>query len=108
MARKFVVGIYRITALFPREEKYGMVSQLRRAAVSVCSNLAEGGSRFGVKDQMRFYNIAYSSLVEVLNQLIISTDLAWISPETFQPVREEIELLSAKIAALRNSRKARV
>jgi len=105
IARKLVVKIYTITAAFPNEEKYGMVSQLRRASISVCSNLAEGSSRSGFRDQLHFYNISYSSLMEVLNQLIISLDLGWIISEQFEKLREDIEIVSGKIGALRNSRK---
>ena len=105
LARKFVVKIYSATSIFPTEEKYGMVSQLRRAAISVCSNLAEGSSRSGLRDQLHFYNISYSSLMEVLNQLIISMDLGWINSEQLKVFRSDLEILSAKIGALRNSRK---
>lgn len=105
IARKFVVAIYQITKSFPAEEKYGLVSQIRRAALSVCSNLAEGGGRFGTKDQLHFFNIAYSSLMEVLNQLIVAGDLGLIDDDTYSSTRSQVELLSAKIGALRNSRK---
>lgn len=74
-AKDFVVRIYKVTADFPEEEKFGLISQLRRASVSISSNIAEGSSRTSPDDQGRFYIIAYSSAIEVLNQLIISTDL---------------------------------
>jgi four helix bundle protein len=79
LAKKLVVSIYKITSQFPVEEKYGLVSQLRRASVSICSNLAEGSGRSTPKDQGNFYNNAYSSLMEVLNQLLICHDLTWIT-----------------------------
>jgi len=105
LARKFVGKIYSATSTFPSEERYGMVSQLRRAAISVSSNLAEGSSRSGLKDQLHFYNISYSSLMEVLNQLIISMDLGWINSKQLEVLRSDLEIISAKIGALRNSRK---
>ena len=62
-ARELVVWIYSITKEYPSEEKFGLVTQLRRAAVSVVSNLAEGSSRKSAKDQAHFSQIAYSSLL---------------------------------------------
>lgn len=103
-ARLMVVKVYRLTKNYPSEEKYGFVNQMRRAAVSVCSNLAEGSSRKTAKDQALFYNISFSSLMELLNQLIISVDLGWLQNETFLEIRGEIENIAYKINALRNSR----
>lgn len=103
ISRKLVVKIYQLTDDFPREEKYGLVSQMRRAAVSVTSNIAEGAGRKTAKDQASFYNNAYSSLVELLNQLMISSDLGWLSDEKLKEVRDQIERLSAMINSLRKS-----
>lgn len=94
LAKKLVVKIYTITSKFPVEEKFGLISQLRRAAVSICSNLAEGSGRNTPKDQGNFYNKAYSSLVEVLNQLLISHDLNWINETDMDDVRADIEIIS--------------
>ncbi len=80
-ARELVVWIYAITKEYPAEEKFGLVIQLRRAAVSVVSNLAEGSSRKSAKDQAHFSQIAYSSLLEILTQLIVSGDLHFIPEE---------------------------
>jgi four helix bundle protein len=104
LSRKLVVRIYKITALFPTEEKFGMISQMRRASVSICSNIAEGSGRKTAKDQASFYNISYSSLLELLNQLIISVDLGWLSDEQLIKMRTVIEILSNKLNSLRNSR----
>jgi len=103
-ARVLVTKIYQVTKSYPPEEKYGIVNQMRRAAISVCSNLAEGSSRKTVKDQALFYNISFSSLMELLNQLIISVDLGWLQKDSFLEVRTEIERIAYKINALRNSR----
>jgi len=62
------IHIYRITSSFPKEEKFGLISQLRRCAVSIASNLAEGSGRNSSKDKARFSEIAYGSLLELLNQ----------------------------------------
>ncbi len=104
-ARKLLLSIYAQTETFPKSEMYGMTSQLRRAVLSVCSNLAEGSSRTGKKDQARFYTIAYSSLIEALNQLIICSDLKYISNEYYENVRTEISTISMKIGALKNKTK---
>lgn len=103
LAKKLVVKIYGITSQFPAEEKFGLVSQLRRAAVSICSNLAEGSGRNTSKDQAYFYGMAYSSLMEILNQLLISYDLNWISETNLNTIRIDIEIISAKINSLRKS-----
>ncbi len=102
-SRKFVTWIYKITAGFPAEEKYGLMSQLRRASVSIVSNLAEGSARKTPKDQSHFYQMAYSSVIEVLNHLIISNDLNFIAGEPLAEGRGLIESLTSKIAALRNA-----
>ncbi len=103
LSKKLVVKIYTITKVFPADEKFGLVNQMRRAAISVSSNIAEGCGRKTAKDQAYFYNMAYSSLMELLNQLLISLDLGWISTEEMTEVRNEIEVISLKINALRKS-----
>ena len=68
MALKFVDEVYKITSFFPKDEKYGLTSQLRRAAISVCSNIAEGAAKVSKKEKKKFYEIARSSLVETDTQ----------------------------------------
>jgi four helix bundle protein len=77
---------------------------MRRASLSICSNIAEGSSRKTAKDQAHFYNTSYSSLMELLNQLIISVELGWLETGQLMEIRNEIEVLSNKINSLRNSR----
>ena len=103
LSKRLVVKIYQITQHFPIDEKFGLVNQMRRAAVSVCSNLAEGSSRNTSKDQAYFYTMSYSSLTELLNQLLISFDLEWISENELTSIRTEMEIISGKINALRKS-----
>jgi four helix bundle protein len=103
LAKQLVVKIYFLTKSFPADEKFGIVNQMRRAAVSVSSNIAEGSSRNSQKDQANFYGMAYSSLMELLNQLIISKELSWISSEELAIIRNDIEIVSLKINALRKS-----
>lgn len=76
-ARQLAVWIFKNTIGYPAEEKYGMVSQMRRASVSIASNIAEGTSRISKKEQSHFSTISYSSSIELLNDLIISHDLKY-------------------------------
>ena len=68
-AHKLVLVIYKLTKTFPKEEKYSLTDQIRRAVVSISSNIAEGFARDSKKDKIRFYSIALGSLIEVQNQL---------------------------------------
>ncbi|MEK7170168.1 MAG: four helix bundle protein [Patescibacteria group bacterium] len=78
-----VVEIYKVTKQFPREEVFGLTSQLRRAAVSITSNIAEGFGRQSYKEKVQFYHLAYGSLTEVQNQLLISKDIGYITDIEF-------------------------
>jgi len=78
--------IYQCTATFPKSELYGLVSQMRRAAVSIPSNIAEGYGRRNKKENAQFVNIAYASSLELETQLILSQELQYIANEQFQSV----------------------
>lgn len=106
-ARQFVVWIYKITLQFPVEEKFGLIAQLRRASISVVSNLAEGSARKSAKDQAHFSQMAYSSIIEVLTQLIIANDLCFLSNENLADGRSKIERTTGKVSALRNTQLSR-
>jgi four helix bundle protein len=80
-SRLFCSKIYNVTATFPNEEKFGITNQLRRASVSIPSNIAEGSSRNSNKDFARFLEIAIGSAYEVETQLLISSDLGFIDEE---------------------------
>ena len=80
-SRKIAVVIYKITREFPKEELFGISSQMRRCSVSIASNIAEGSGRQTPKEKARFTEIAYSSALELLNQLIITLDLEYINEE---------------------------
>lgn len=86
-SRKLVRQIYQLTKTLPDSEKFGLMSQMRRAAISVSSNLAEDSGRATLNDQKHFYRMAYSSLLEILNQLILALDLAYISKEDYESSR---------------------
>ncbi len=102
-ARKLTVWVYRITAKYPEEEKFGIISQMRRAALAIASNLAEGTSRVTSKDQCHFSTISYSSTVELLNDLIISTDLLFLDEKNYIEGRNLIEKQTYLISQLRKS-----
>ena len=106
--RILIRDIYFTTDSFPDKEKFGIVNQMRRAAVSISSNLAEGSSRTSAKDQAHFYQISYSSLMEVLSQVIVSHDLDYISTPELTALRSQIEKVSFKLNALRKSTQSRV
>jgi four helix bundle protein len=99
-SKDFTVEVYKVTNGFPGEEKFGLTSQLRRATISINSNIAEGSSRTSPKDQARFYTIAYSSAIEVLNQLIISKELNFISVDIYEELRKDIEHITAMLNKL--------
>jgi four helix bundle protein len=102
-SKELVKLIYKLTHTFPDNEKFGLTSQLRRASVSVSSNIAEGSSRKTKKDKAYFTTIAYSSLMEVLNQIIIAKELSFVSHENYLKVREYVGKISNKLNALRKS-----
>lgn len=107
-SRSFVVGIYRLTDKFPNEEKFGIVSQIRRASVSISSNIAEASSRNSLKEQVRFTEIAYGSALEVYCQLTISLDLAFITESEFQEMNILLKEITNKLNALKNSQLKRL
>ncbi|OGK30991.1 hypothetical protein A3F29_04275 [Candidatus Roizmanbacteria bacterium RIFCSPHIGHO2_12_FULL_33_9] len=74
-SHQFALEIYKITKKFPSEEKFGLIDQLRRASISITSNIAEGFSRRTSKEKIRFYYTAFGSLLEIQSQLLISRDL---------------------------------
>jgi four helix bundle protein len=99
-ARELVKMIYSTTSTFPSEEKYGLISQLRRASVSVSSNIAEGSTRWSKKEKARFYEMAFGSLIETLNHLIIALDLQFISESDHLNLRDHIERIGRMLNGL--------
>lgn len=88
-AHKFVLKIYMVTKSFPAEERFGLIDQLRRASVSITSNMVEGFYRRTINDKTHFYYLSLSSLGEVRNQLLISKDLHYISLELYRSLAED-------------------
>lgn len=83
-AHELVLLIYKITSTFPSHELYGIVSQMRRAVVSIASNIVEGFRRRSVNESIRFYNIADASLEELKYQLLVSFDLHYINEDVYK------------------------
>ncbi len=102
-SRLLVKEVYQATKHFPTEERFGLTSQLRRAAVSVSSNIAEGSTRWGKRDKARFYEIAYGSLIEVMNQLMLSADLEFINEDELDKLRPKIDEIARMLDALYKS-----
>jgi four helix bundle protein len=99
-AYELTLEIYRVTTAFPKKEIYGFVSQMRRAAVSIPSNIAEGYQRQSRKEYMQFLSIAYSSCGELETQLLLSHDLGFLDGSTFKKIlslQEEVSKLLFKL-----------
>jgi len=88
-AHKLILLTYKITRKFSKEELFGLVSQMRRAVVSITSNIAEGFSRQSFKEKLRFYYMALGSLTELQNQLLIAKDLGYLNQRDFDKTVEQ-------------------
>ena len=98
--RVFTKKLYFKTKAFPKEELFGITSQIRRATISISCNLAEGSARKSRQEQSRYYEIAYGSAVEVVNLLILSNDLELLSNEDYSELRSDIEKVTYQINRL--------
>lgn len=97
------ISIYQLTNSFPDSEKFGLTNQIRRAAASVSANIAEGSTKISNKEKSRYMQIAYGSLIEVLNHLILSQKINLISENILFEKRKIILELSNKINAFNSS-----
>lgn len=98
-AHKLTLEVYSLTKKFPRFEEFGLANQMRRAAVSIPSNIAEGFKRRSLKDSTHFYNMAEGSLEELKYQLLLSRDLDYLEKVHY----EKIEFLGDEVGKLLNS-----
>ena len=109
-AMAFALGVYRESRGFPREETFGLVSQLRRSAVSVPCNIAEGFSRSSRVDFVRFLRVALGSLFEAQTQLELALQIGYLAPGSYGPLfdqsREIERMMTALIAKLAKKAKA--
>ena len=91
-SHKLVLYIYKLTKNFPKDEIFGLVSQMRRSSVSITSNIAEGFGRQGYKEKIQFYYIAQGSLIELKNQIEIGKDVGYIKNINYNKVIEQANL----------------
>lgn len=99
-ARQFVNKVYKVTRLFPREERFGLIDQLRRAAVSIALNIAEGSDRKSDAEFKRYLRMAISSCEEAVTALYIGLDQGYLTKEDFDLLYQDANHLVAKINAL--------
>ncbi len=102
-ARKYVKDIYLLSDAFPDKERFGLSSQIQRAAVSEVSNIVEGTSRASNKEKVRFIEIAYGSLLETFCQLQIAYDLGYIQQNNIDEIQLQIDKIANKLSALKRS-----
>lgn len=102
-AKKLVVDVYNLLDCFPKFEKYALCDQIRRAVVSVPSNIAEGSGRRSLREQIHYLEISYGSLMETYNQLLIAIDLTYISEESVEAIKPRIDAVAKMINGLSNS-----
>ena len=103
-ARELVALVYQLLERFPRNENYVLCDQLRRAAISVPSNIAEGSGRFSIKEQVHFFEIAFGSLMELYCQLLLAADLGYISEEDVKVVKARVFSVTRMLSRLRSSK----
>ena len=101
-AKKLVVEVYRLLDEFPKFENYALCDQIRRAVISVPSNIAEGSGRKSLKEKNHFLEISYGSLMETYNQLLIAVALSYITEESVNIVKPSIDSVAKMINALHN------
>jgi four helix bundle protein len=106
-AKELALWTYDVTKNFPTEERFGLISQMRRASISIASNIAEGTSRKTYKNQSHFSAISYSSTIELLNDIIIAKELNFLNDKEYETGRAMIEKETLLIASLRNSQQKR-
>ncbi len=99
--------IYKVTSRFPDGERFGLVSQLRRAAVSISSNIAEGSGRSSDKEFVRFIDISFGSLMEVVSQIQIALNQSYLAPDDHGSIYADAEELARMLSGLRSSIEAR-
>jgi four helix bundle protein len=107
-AHGVVLEIYKLTNPFPRSEQFGVVSQIRRAAYSIPSNIAEGFGRRSTKELLQFLTISNGSLEELRYFLILSRDLRYLSPLDFEKLEKDLKAVAQMLEALRQSLQRRL
>jgi len=100
LAMDLVTDVYAVTGTFPGEERFGLTSQIRRAAVSIPANIAEGKARFGAGEYRRFVSIALGSIAELQTELEIARRLGFIKPQPLERVLEKLDHVGRKLTTL--------
>lgn len=98
-----VSHIYELTKEFPKNEQFGITSQIRRSSFSICNNIAEGSGKISAKEKARYTSIAYASALETLNILIICSEIGLLSKEDYIKLRVELEKITSMLSGLRKS-----
>jgi four helix bundle protein len=104
-SKELVKQVYALLKQFPDDERFALCGQMRRAAISVPSNIVEGMARLSTKDQSHFLNIAYGSLMELYAQLDIAHDLGYINHDDFAKIETQIDEIDKMIVSLTYIRK---
>ncbi len=104
----FVVRLYGLTTSFPKEEKFGLTSQIRRAAVSVPANIAEGAGRFSDKEFLHFLSNAQGSASELSTELLIARELGYLSQRDYGEANDELDHIGRMIVGLSQKVKTRI
>ncbi|MDP3048198.1 MAG: four helix bundle protein [Thermodesulfovibrionales bacterium] len=99
-SHKLTLDIYKVTEKFPQTEKFGLISQMRRASSSICTNLLEGSHRLGRKEFRQFVGIAKGSAGELKYQILLSKDLGYLAEREYLDLRDEIEQISMMLNGL--------
>lgn len=98
--RIFIKEVYEFSSDFPSDERFGAISQIRRASVSIAANIAEGMHRKTDREKARFINIAFSSAIEVLSFLILAKDFEWIDDDRYLASRKRLEKITNQLNSL--------
>ena len=106
-AHQLVLTIYKITKSFPKEEKFSLIDQMRRSALSISSNTAEGFSRRGEREKAQFYFTAKGSLTELQNQLLVAKDVAYLPKDQFNQIAQQTVYIHKLINGLIRTSSAR-
>ena len=107
-ARTLVSDVYRVQNRFPKDERFGLGDQVRRAAVSITANLAEGSGRQSIREKIHFIEISYGSLMEVFCELQTACDLGYIPEEHFKEMRPQFTDIAKMLSGLRASLERRL
>lgn len=107
-AYMLTLQVYKLLESYPKAEKFSLVDQIKRSAISITSNIAEGYGRRSYKEKMRFYYIAKGSLQELLSQLLVSKGLNFINDEQIAVISDNIDLVSIQLQGLINKTSERI